>query len=375
MRDRPRGWGAQGAAAVCEEMKNNLLLYLAFGPDSYHQEAVFSIVSALSRARETPDFEFDIAVVTDRAAPYSQLPVRIRILDAATLESWSGPHRYHFRAKHMALLSALTEDAGTRKCIILMDSDTFFRASPRALFERVRPGALLCNKIKGEFADDPGGKLYRTLHRPLEARQLAADDMPLVNSGVIGLAGTEHALLERSVELMDELFHDAERANTLEEFVLAVAAYERDFELEECSALIHHYWSRKRLFRAKIQAWLGKHQEAPLTPVALNDIAAVSEHLPRPPRVRRFANKLASHILPKRQRQFSLELLYGCYEYANEFDRACGPIWWEKAFANARQRWNVSNAELDRWLEGRRLRALLRHDAHHVREHLKRFLK
>lgn len=57
----------------------------------------------------------------------------------------------------------------------------------------------------------------------------------------------------------------AREAYTLEEFCLAVAAY-RNLELAECTDVIHHYWSRKAQFRAKIQAWLRKHEHDPLSP-------------------------------------------------------------------------------------------------------------
>lgn len=35
--------------------------------------------------------------------------------------------------------------------------------------------------------------------------------------------------------------------------------------------------------------------------------------------------KALSLTLPSHERQFARELLYGCYPYPNEFDRACAP--------------------------------------------------
>ena len=71
---------------------------------------------------------------------------------------------------------------------------------------------------------------------------------------------------------MDEFHPIVPNAYTLEEFCLAVAAY-RTLTLTDCTDVIHHYWSRKDLFRAKIQAWLHKHGDDPLGEAALADVA------------------------------------------------------------------------------------------------------
>lgn len=342
------------------------LLYLVYGAETYHREAVFSIASAFARLRSTPNGTLDIRVFTDDPAPYGGLPVRIRHLDAATLQSWREPHGYHFRAKHVALKEALTD---TRKAV-LIDTDTFFHCSPLALFERIRPGTLLCNRIGGRYGDHRDALLYRALAHHLQTRGLGDDGMLLLNSGVIGLDRTDAALLDRSLALMDEFLPLSHGAYTLEEFMLAVACREGGLQVAECPTQIHHYWSRKRIFRAKIDAWLKKHGAAPLSATALDDTARVSDALPRPPQLNRLRIKLGTALLPAAQRQFGRELLYGCYPYANEFDRACGPVWWEKAVTNLRERSPDQAREYVQWLDGVLLRRLLGSDHGRVREHL-----
>lgn len=341
------------------------LLYLVYGAASYHREAVFSIASAHARLVETPGAAVAIRVCTDDVAPYAGLPVEIAPLDAATLQRWRAPHGYHFRAKHVALRETLASSERA----VLIDTDTFFHRSPLALFERVRPGTLLCNRIGATYGSRRQHPLYRTLAAHLQARGLAADDMRLLNSGVIGLDRADAAVLDRSLELMDELFPLAEGAYTLEEFVLAVARDERGIALAECPDDIHHYWSRKRIFRAKIDAWLAKHGDAPLSPAALADTAAVTDALPRPPRLTRLRIKLGTALLPAVQKQFARELMYGCYPYPNEFDRACGPVWWEKAVGNLRER-DPAAVPAD-WLAAGALRRLLGDNAERIHSHLR----
>ena len=117
------------------------LVYLVFGADTYHQEAVFSIASALAFLQDTPDANIDIQVFSDNPEPYRLLPVRVRPLDEATRKRWSEPHGYHFRTKHVVLREVLQESP----VALLIDTDTFFHHSPMALFERVQPGTLLCS--------------------------------------------------------------------------------------------------------------------------------------------------------------------------------------------------------------------------------------
>lgn len=309
------------------------LIYLVFGAQTYHQEAQFSISSALANLHKTPGEHLDIQVFSDDPHPYRHLPVTVHALDADTRKAWSEPHGYHFRTKHVLLRQVLQD----HEHALLIDTDTFFHQSPIELFRRMQPGTLLCNAVGGKYGVNQQCPLYQNLAGPLQARGLAKDGMPLLNSGVIGLYRQDAGLLDQSIALMDEFYPLAPRAYTLEEFCLAVAAHDT-LNVQECPDLIHHYWSRKQLFRAKIQAWLNKHGSDPLSTQAMADIAQVNTQLPRPPLLQRLHCKLLGLLLPARQRQFMRELAYGCHPYANEFDRACAQAWWEKALENVERR-------------------------------------
>ncbi|WP_166361391.1 hypothetical protein [Pseudomonas akapageensis] len=344
------------------------LVYLVYGKDTYHQEAVFSIASALAGMRETPGEPLDIQVFSDNAEPYRQLPVRVRPLDETTRQSWSGPHGYHFRAKPVALRKVLDEST----LALLIDTDTFFHASPLELFRRIEPGTLLCNAILQRFGTHKTTPHYRYLAPLLSARGLADDQTPLLNSGVIGLHQSDVHVLDKTIELIDECFPlMVEGPYNLEEFCLSVAAY-RSCQVRECPDLIHHYWSRKELFRAKIQAWLRKHEAAPLTQEALDDTRLVTAQLPRPPAIQRLGYKCLTVGMPAQQRQFSLEILYGCYRHKNEFDQACAPVWWEKAKANAEKRLGkpLEPQLLERWLNQPILRLALGSQRKVIYQHL-----
>lgn len=304
------------------------LIYLTFGAATYQREAVFSIVSALTHAHECKRTEpFSIRVFTDDPSFFDKLPVQICAIDP----SWAGPHRYHFRIKHMVLKETL------QNCekAVLIDTDTFFRESPAALFNRVAPGKLLCNAIGRPLSE--ASPLPAEMLARLEQAKLPLTTLRQTNSGVIGLMQSDQSLLERSIAWMDELRPMAPELYTLEELCLALAAHGR-MELNACTDVIHHYWSRKAQFRAKVEAWFSKHHMAPLSQEAMQDTLLLNDRLPRPPQPYRSWQKLVTRLIPSERRQFFRELLYGCHSYPNEFDRACASAWWDKAVINAQER-------------------------------------
>jgi hypothetical protein len=338
-----------------------------FGAETYHQEAVFSIASALARTADATAPAFDIQVFSDDPAPYRHLPVSVHPLDPQTRKEWSGPHNYHFRCKHVVVRKVLE----TAEKVILIDTDTFFHHDPMKLFERVRPDSVLCNAVQVRFGDCSHTEIYIDMAEELEKRGVSDDEMILLNSGVIGLCRENRQVLDRSIALMDEFYPRVPNAFNLEEFSLAVATY-RTLSLEQCPDLIHHYWSRKQLFRAKVRAWLNKHADAPLSQRALADTANVTDKLPRPPTWQRLAFKSATRLVPGEQRHFVREVLYGCVDYPNEFDRACATAWWEKAFSNAEQRQKtpITAGQLQQWLDHWAVRRLLGSKRDAVLQHL-----
>lgn len=338
------------------------LVYLAFGAETYQREAVFSIVSALAHLPGPVESRaFEIQVFTDSPGFYKQLPVRVRPIEP----DWDGPHHYHFRIKHASLQAVLREHDKA----VLIDTDTFFRASPDRLFERVTTGSLLCNAIGIALGRSP--ELPERLLDYLKHHDLADPALHQTNSGVIGLVAADASLLEHSIRLMDELRPLVPDLYTLEEFSLAVAAHGR-LQLTSCTDVIHHYWSRKAQFRAKIEAWFAKHHREPLSQGALQDSLLVNDRLPRPPQPTRSVQKLLTAAADRNRRQFLREVLYGCHAYPNQFDRACSPAWWDKALANVEDRLGrpLTLGELQSWLANPLVKLLAGSYYAAMREHL-----
>lgn len=193
------------------------LVYIAFGTDIYQREPVFSIASVLTHSTfNSSERQFDIQVFTDSPQFYAKLPVTTHAVDL----TWDGPHRYHFRIKHAALLKVLND----YEKAVLIDTDTFFRASPDALFEQATFGHLLCNAI--------GAPLSESLTLPsrsiayLRQNGLLEAGLRQTNSGVIGLTETDKGTLEHSIKLMDDVRPLAPKLYKSEELCLALAAHD-----------------------------------------------------------------------------------------------------------------------------------------------------
>lgn len=311
------------------------LVYVAFGPEIYKKEAVFSISSAICmRDRLTPDFSFGVQVFTDHPAYFDQLPVRVLPIDS----KWRGPSNYKFRVKHAAVREVL--DHYTQASFI--DSDTFFKKSPADLFERIKPGQVLCNFFGEQLKHLPAQEILRAASIRVELNT----ESKQTNSGVIGISREDSGVLDKSLSLMDELYPIFPDFYTLEELCLAMAASQHN--LAQCSDVIHHYWSRKDIYRAKIQAWLTKHGDSQLNAAAMDDITRINDQLPKPDQPLRAIQKLTTLGLPKAHRQFCRELLYGCHSYENEYDRACAEAWYAKAEKNLAERLPADRHEIRR---------------------------
>lgn len=326
-------------------MKNKII-YLTTGKETYHIEALYSISSAINLLNNQTD-EIELVVHTDQVSLYQKLPIAIKEISPSLLRNWKGPFDYIFRAKHACLLSELND---ADQCI-LIDSDTFFYRSPLTLFERVSNNSLLCNALQATFGENKEDYTYKCLAHLLQPAGLAPDEMRRLNSGVIGLTKSNKIILEKSIQLMDEFYAKAPLSYNIEEFALAVSANTEKLKVNTCTDIIRHYWSRKNIIRAKVTEWHKRHKDTPLSADSFRDMQLINATPPKPPTLARMANKAKTMLVPKEHRQFAIELLNGCYNYSNEFEKACKFAWWETALKNALEKSNLDKEKAFKLLQ------------------------
>lgn len=306
------------------------LLYLVYGPDlAYHDEARFSILSALYHSAQR---DFVITVYTDAPQHYEHLPVETHKIEQEMLQQWYGPLRYHHRSKLCLLQQAVPLAEKT----VFIDTDTFFLRDPALLFAAIDDKTCVVDELYRSHlpravADDAG------VAERLQAYGIRAQDIPVINSGLFGVAQKNSAVLDKALALNDVVYPASHKSLTTEQLVLGMAA-ETQTTLVEDARIIKHYWSRKQLFRAKAQAFLQRHGSDWDTASARADFLRVTPVLPKPPALVRAMVKVLLAVVPALQRQLLLELFYSIYPYANPFDRACRGVWREKAWENYRQK-------------------------------------
>lgn len=309
----------------------NQLMYLIYGPaEVYHREAKFSILSALYRADLQTNFT--IVVYTDQPQHYADLPVETYPLTEQQLNEWYGELKYFHRAKLLAMQLA----AGLAEKTYFIDTDTFFLKNPNKLFELVTDEQAIADELY--FASLP----EVVAKAPAVAAELArlgidSKDIPIINSGLFGLARSQMDVFAKAIALNDVIYPASGRSNTTEQLVLGMAA-STQIKLAEDPQIIKHYWSRKQLFRAKALAFLVKHESNWQSEDAKQEFLLVNEQMPKPPRLVRSLMKVLLLSVPKNERQFLLEMFYGAYPYGNPYDAACKAAWREKALVNANDR-------------------------------------
>jgi hypothetical protein len=198
------------------------------------------------------------------------------------------------------------------------------------LFPRIAPGYFLCHKIEEKLGTSG------TLFQQLQSAGLVQDQgVRMFNAGVIGINCADAGFLETPLDLLDRFYPDLGKIYIFEQICISVATHGR-LKLNTCVDVLSHYWSRKKIVRAKIQVWFEKHKDAPLSEAAIFDLARINVHIPRPNLLTRLRIKLALPLFPKAMRQFAKEILYGSLSAvgANEFDRAASLAYQKKAIEN-----------------------------------------
>lgn len=153
--------------------------HLTFGANIYQHKAVLSITSALAHSAPcASDRRFEIQVFTDSPQCYTRPPVTTCTIDP----NWEGPHPYHLRIKHAALLNALSE---YEKAVRL----TLTRFSVPLLLP-----VVICSAVLSE-------NHHRFPASHLEQTGLLETNLSQTNAGETGLITTDKGVLEHSINM------------------------------------------------------------------------------------------------------------------------------------------------------------------------------
>lgn len=296
------------------------LVYLVYGKQkSYRQEAKFSMLSALRCT--SPESMPSILVYTDEPKAFTGWPVDVVALSGDELDDWTGRQGYLHRRKAVAIRAALV----CCERSVFIDTDTFFIAPANRLFERLSRGEWLVDKIEGtwgEWADQP---LYAATASLLREEYGVGDDMRLINSGVLGLNHDAVRLMDRAIDLIDELHPLAPDIHIIEQFAVGVAAYGLP-EPTETRGLVRHYYGEKRYWRPVLDVFFANHGEL-YSPALIEASGQVPRSRPKPPKWRRLIFRLASTLFVRKQLKMARSAFYAVNLPRDAYSAACAPVY------------------------------------------------
>lgn len=226
-----------------------VLAFLFYGnKKEYQWELFLSIFSALKQLRANHETDVIISVISDRDDFDPQLPIDHLKISSEELTQWtqSPAGFYNHRAKICALLKALDH---YQSPVVYVDTDTYFLDNPAKLFERVSAENTLMHHL--EYSRIENEPIYPPIIEKI-GQGVTLDGIYLsrasvmFNSGVIGLLPLHRPLIEKALNLTDELYQIAPIFN-LEQFSISVALNHYT-KVSTSEDIINHYFGPSRYF-------------------------------------------------------------------------------------------------------------------------------
>lgn len=226
------------------------LTYLLYGDNpTYELEFLLSALSArihLQRAGQAKHVR--ISLISDRPRFGPGFPFDVVVIDPEDLKRWMAtPGRtYNHRLKVLALMDAMRR---SDEAVALVDTDTFFIASPQLMFDRIGTESTVMHEREVDAIEqDPDCKDVVDVIRPgvvIDGFALSAAT-PMYNSGVVGVMPSHLPLVAQALSLLDTLYDRAPVFN-VEQFAFGVVLSQRT-RLHTCDDVVRHYWGHTRAF-------------------------------------------------------------------------------------------------------------------------------
>ena len=243
------------------------LVYLCYGEGPHVRETMFSLLTAFHfGSPQTAGFRY--VIYTDQPSLFAPFGVELRVLSDADLEAWLGGGSYKHRRKTACILDALERFAGV---ILFVDCDTYFIKSPEALFDRIGPGRSCLHALERPNLARSASDIDKALHRLVSTTSFKRPDggdfafppdLPMWNTGVVGLHAADVALIRDTLCLTDQIgtaLADSGLETELgapihhiEQFATGLVLQHNS--LSEAIDVVFHYWQEplRSTFRAQL---------------------------------------------------------------------------------------------------------------------------
>lgn len=254
-------------------MVDKYLIYLSFGHDDYHREALYSLASFYKFHSENDAIK--VVIYTDSPDFFKTLlpsDVHYRIMDWQQVQNWKGDLNYIYRLKTKVLQEVAATYTGN---FLFVDTDTVFLKNCAPLFEYIQNGELLLDACEGKLIDNPGGiarktrnflKQQATFSIPSDKETITINEQFVAwNSGTIGFTNSLSKTLKQVEELIDVLYAKS-KLFVVEQIALSYY-FQKLRQPIATEDYIHHYWDFKE-FRSVLKAFFEHNKSKSLAELA-----------------------------------------------------------------------------------------------------------
>ena len=279
-----------------------VLTYLIVGDDpSYYNQAVFSILSALSKTTE----EDTVVVLTDHPNQLKVLSSRILIIsiDPDMIEEWKGDHHFFWRIKIKSLLYVASRFEG--EDILYLDTDTVLYADLSPLKLVLNEGGNLMHTNEGALST-LATKTERRMWKQVKSKNYGLISINqndcMWNAGVVGISSKNIAQLTLALRICDEMCADNVTRRLIEQLSLSLAL---NSTIQLCAAehVIGHYWSNKVQWESMISLFVADcYQQCKPIEEQVQKVAQMNfNHLPiglRIPNTQKRLKNIVARLFP-----------------------------------------------------------------------------
>ena len=218
-----------------------VLVYLVYGDDErFHLELTFSIASARKFMKDDPA-GIRFALVCDEKNARHDLDLEHIFISAEDIRAWQFDGQYNHAIKPHVVRHAL----GTcQDKVAFVDTDTFFLAHPRSMFDRIGKARTLLCSDEATLADDADNSWAKTTETVTEllGRYPISLQTRMNNSGVIGIDPADAGLLDDVIGVMREL-REIDKVFSAEQLA-ATMVFQTHTSVSFCTDEVDHYTAR-----------------------------------------------------------------------------------------------------------------------------------
>ena len=255
-------------------MAPKIILYHAYGLKYLYNQVSFSLLTLFHHLHGKLD-GVKIVVYTDRPEIFAKyridFPLQIEKLTPEMLRDFRGDLDFVHRVK-ICIIKDCFEKYNAD--VLYLDSDTYFTASPIPLLNNIAPGSSIMNSddYDLEYADELfENKDWLMIRKAIRNFEYSIDgkvrkislSTRMWNAGVIGISMDDSYLLERILNLADQIYRN-KKVFTAEQFAFSYFLQHHTAMIDSGDTIFHYwrFWGSfkwRQIYTHHLRKFFSKH--------------------------------------------------------------------------------------------------------------------